>query len=120
MTIVLNRPLESSIVARVCRFTDVWICADGGANRLFDIRHEIALTPRVIVGDLDSLKANVRAHYENLGTEIVHETGQDDTDLEKSIVLLFARGFFDSVEEASKRKTRLRIFILGGFGGRLD
>lgn len=38
------------------------ICADGGANRLYEYKKEII--PKCIIGDLDSLKPEIQDYYE--------------------------------------------------------
>jgi thiamine pyrophosphokinase len=61
------------------------VCADGGANRLVD---ELpgAPAPDAIVGDLDSLRPEVRQHYADLGVNAVDLShDQDTTDLDKCI-----------------------------------
>ena len=50
---------------------DLWetcqtrVCADGGANRLYDGRFDFVngLIPTYIIGDLDSLRPEVEEHY---------------------------------------------------------
>lgn len=70
------------------------ICADGGANRLYDLAHALApkdpnahLTylPDIVVGDLDSLRPDVRTAYTTAGVQVVNESNQDTTDLQKSL-----------------------------------
>lgn len=89
---------------RLPRFTPLlWsqarlrVCADGGANRLYDelprlfpgeepeaVRNRFK--PDVIKGDLDSVRADVRDFYMNLGTRIIGEAhDQDTTDFHKII-----------------------------------
>ncbi len=60
---------------------DQIVCADGGANHAY----EFGITPELIIGDLDSLRCDVRVHYEKLGVEIRRLHGQDDTDFEKAL-----------------------------------
>jgi thiamine pyrophosphokinase len=64
------------------------ICADGGANRLHDELPTAATqrVPNAIVGDLDSIRGDVRAFFLALGVQAVdlaHD--QDSTDLDKCI-----------------------------------
>lgn len=64
------------------------VCADGGANRLqSDLPpREAARLPDKIVGDLDSLHADVRAFFAERGVspiDLSHD--QDTTDLDKSL-----------------------------------
>ena len=67
------------------------VCADGGANRLFDAYFaspssaEAASDPHAIVGDLDSLRPAVRHFFEARGVSILERPSQYATDLQKSI-----------------------------------
>jgi len=62
ITLILNRPLERSQLEKIAKITDTFVCVDGGSNRLFAVGSSII--PRVIVGDLDSIKPEVREYYE--------------------------------------------------------
>ena len=76
------------------------ICADGGANQLYDAAPRFAqhlsavearqlVRPAVIVGDLDSIKDEVRQFYAQLGTEIKDlSSDQNTTDLQKCLTEL--------------------------------
>lgn len=91
--IVLNQSLE-----RVSKFLTVWkgclihVCADGGANRLyeyFDSEEERQkYIPLYIVGDLDSLRAPVRQYYESQGTRVIEQATQFATDYMKALMLI--------------------------------
>lgn len=97
------------------------ICADGGANRLYDAAPgwlpdqspdaaRKAFAPSAIVGDLDSLSPTTRAFYEGAGTSIIDlSSDQDSTDLQKC--LAFA---------ASRAPPTAPRLALGALGGRLD
>jgi len=90
------------------------LCADGGANRLYDSfgdgdKEEAArrrYVPEMIVGDLDSLRNDVRHFYERAGSKLILIQDQDWNDLEKTI-----SSFPEEVREG---------VVLGGFGGRFD
>ncbi|KAJ3352719.1 cAMP-dependent protein kinase subunit [Allomyces javanicus] len=63
------------------------ICADGGANRLFDLAPH--LTPHALVGDLDSARPDVLAEFRNRGTQILGPAKcQNSTDLMKCLAVL--------------------------------
>lgn len=79
------------------------VCADGGANRVFDLLP--SLVPDAIVGDLDSARPDVLEYYRGLGAVIHRDDDQDHNDLDKSIKYL---------GEAEN------VSILGAFGGRFD
>ncbi|XP_076915860.1 thiamine pyrophosphokinase 1-like isoform X2 [Bidens hawaiensis] len=98
------------------------VCADGGANRLFDdmplfyphadIRQRYK--PDVIKGDMDSIRPDVLNFYRNLGTKIVDNSDdQDTTDLHKCIAYIL-----DSVSDNTK--SNLCILVAGALGGRFD
>ncbi len=83
---------------------DVIVAADGGT------RHTLAagLTPAHVIGDLDSVPAEVRAHLETAGTVFhVHPPTKDETDLELALLWAAAQGADE-------------IVVLGALGGRPD
>jgi len=117
---------------RLPRFTPLlWkhaylrICADGGANRVFDelpdlFPHEEPLAvrnrykPDVIKGDMDSVRKEVLGFYSNLGTKISDEShDQDTTDLHKCVAYVL-----DSTPNLEK--SNLCILVAGALGGRFD
>ncbi|XP_057461865.1 thiamine pyrophosphokinase 1-like isoform X1 [Actinidia eriantha] len=117
---------------RLPRFTPLlWtkaqlrICADGGANRVFDelpqlFPHEDVLDirnrykPDVIKGDMDSVRQEVIDFYTNLGTKIIDESyDQDSTDLRKCVA--YIRDSTPNLE-----KSNLCILVAGALGGRFD
>ncbi len=80
------------------------ICADGGT------RHALALglTPHLIVGDLDSVPAEVIQRLESEGTPVIRfPRDKDQTDLELALEYAIRSGGED-------------ILLLGLLGGRLD
>jgi len=101
------------------------LCADGGANRLYDeiptfFPEEDPLLvrkrykPDVIKGDLDSIRPEVREFYDNLGSTILDESyDQDTTDLHKCIA--FIRDCTPDLETSN-----LILLIVGALGGRFD
>lgn len=105
----------------------VRVCADGGANRLFDqvpllfpdrdpetVRQEYL--PDLITGDLDSIRDDVRQYYESCGVRVIDLShDQDSTDLMKCIEALARDG-----EISLKSGPFQAIVALGAQGGRLD
>ncbi|XP_023771884.1 thiamine pyrophosphokinase 1 isoform X1 [Lactuca sativa] len=102
------------------------LCADGGANRLFDNMPELCsdehsvsviqerYKPDVIKGDMDSIRPDVLNFYKNLGTMIVDNSDdQDTTDLHKCIAYVL-----DFVSDDDK--SNLCILVAGALGGRFD
>nr|CCA24794.1 thiamin pyrophosphokinase putative [Albugo laibachii Nc14] len=95
----------------------VTICADGGANCLYDravrVEAESTFIPKYIKGDLDSLRPDVQSYYEQQGTEIIQDLDQDSNDLDKCLNLLYEK-------QQTKSAKRYAVFIFGGMGGRFD
>ena len=56
--------------------------------------------PHAIVGDLDSIRPEVRVFYETAGTSLVRYRNQDNTDFEKSILYVLEE---QKKKQASKR-----------------
>ena len=109
----------------------VRVCADGAANRLHDAlsaERRAALRaarippaergsnqlPDVITGDLDSIRPEVLAFYEELGVPVVREPEQDSHDFEKCLRWLQAK------HEAAAHEEAYSVVAFGAFGGRLD
>ncbi|GMH81167.1 hypothetical protein TrVE_jg8663 [Triparma verrucosa] len=90
------------------------MCADGGANRLYDMSGGGALKPDAIKGDLDSIRGDVLKYYEESGVEIVKDSSQDMNDLEKCL------WHMKQVEESSKKPRFDTVCVYGGLGGRFD
>jgi thiamine pyrophosphokinase len=110
--VVLNQPLPRFAPLLWSRAA-LRVCADGGANRVFDGMPELVqgqdagevrarYKPDVIKGDMDS------------GTKIVDEShDQDTTDLHKCIS-------FIAKNSTVADKSNLCILVLGALGGRFD
>jgi len=80
-------------------------CADGGSNYAYELK----LNPKLILGDLDSIKENVLNYYKKEEIEFKkYPTEKDKTDTELII------------EEVENLKKYNEIIILGGLGGRVD
>uniref|UniRef100_A0A804Q0J2 Thiamine pyrophosphokinase n=1 Tax=Zea mays TaxID=4577 RepID=A0A804Q0J2_MAIZE len=123
--VVLNQPLPRFAPLLWSRAA-VRVCADGGANRVFDGMPALlpgqdpdevraSYKPDVIKGDMDSVRPEVKEHYSNLGTRIVDEShDQDTTDLHKCIA------FIAENYSATNKSNQLSILVLGALGGRFD
>lgn len=114
------------------------VCADGGANRLhdsFDDHNEdrdgdsvndtaeqrrARFVPDVIVGDLDSLRPEVAAYYQALGTEVKIYADQDHNDFEKCLLEIEGRLGAGKSTAATAAPTKATVIGLGAFGGRFD
>ncbi|KAL6968498.1 cAMP-dependent protein kinase subunit [Sarracenia purpurea var. burkii] len=122
--LVLNQHLPR-FTPLLWKHAQLRICADGGANRVYDelprlLPHEDVIDvrkrykPDVIMGDMDSIRREVIDFYTNLGTEIIDEShDQDTTDLHKCVA--FIRDCTPNIE-----KSNLCILVTGALGGRFD
>lgn len=139
--LVLNQPINEKAFGVLSDHASYIICADGGANRLYDmLKHhgqESKILPDRIVGDLDSLKPSIRVHYENLNVPITEDPDQYSTDFTKCLRYLndHAAEIISSPRTTAKKpdpdssgknpttsdlSSTLEIVILGGLGGRVD
>ena len=117
MIMLNSNGMSSQLVEPIWDEFSLHICADGGANRLFDSSNQnqkTILKPTAIVGDLDSLRSDVRSYYSSQGTLIIQEVDQDYNDVDKS--LKYAKSYYDSLNDNSN----VVIVIVGAFGGRFD
>ena len=101
------------------------VCADGGANRLFDTlspQLRASYLPQYIVGDLDSLREETAMFYRNHGTTVIQDLNQDNNDLEKCLNLIEGLSKTQmgssSVEGSPTEETE--VIVYGAFGGRFD
>jgi thiamine pyrophosphokinase len=141
--IILNTPIRCPQTSENRNLPDVFrvlweattfrVCADGGANRLYDATIEKdtddVLVPDLITGDLDSLRPDVRSYYEKRGVPIVCVQDQDYHDLDKSLMAVekwiiekmhtTVNGDDGNIGCEDVIRTS-NTFIYGGFGGRFD
>ncbi|KAL4916531.1 putative thiamine pyrophosphokinase [Aspergillus aurantiobrunneus] len=122
--LVLNQPINETALAVLRKYALMTVCADGGANRFFEWAksrgEESVDLPTTIIGDLDSIRPEVRSHYTNLGVNVIQDDDQYSTDFTKSLQYIreHKRDTLPSSETGEYQ--RLSILILGGLGGRVD
>ncbi|KKY25776.1 putative thiamine pyrophosphokinase [Diplodia seriata] len=92
--LILNQPVASlDLLQRLWARTGYRLCADGGANRLYDTfaglddadACRVQFLPSIIHGDLDSLRDDVRAYYAGHGVPISRDPDQYSTDFGKAV-----------------------------------
>ncbi|KAJ1435683.1 thiamine pyrophosphokinase [Sesbania bispinosa] len=123
--VILNQPLPR-FAPLLWDHAQLRLCADGGANRLYDEmplllspQLDSSLTPPrykpdVIKGDMDSIRTPVLDFYKKLGTKIIDEShDHNTTDLHKCIA--YIRDHTPDID-----KSKLCILVVGALGGRFD
>ncbi|KAI1005036.1 hypothetical protein K3495_g3180 [Podosphaera aphanis] len=113
--IVLNQKLELPIsVYRKLWSNAVYkVAADGGANCLYaynQVNHSSDLSIDSIIGDLDSLRPEIKAYWGTRGVPAIRNSDQDSTDFMKA-----ARHIRNT-----QNHHPVDIVVLGGLGGRID
>ena len=83
---------------------DLLIAADGGSRHCL----ALGLTPKVIIGDFDSLETELLEKFKSLGSQVIrHPARKDFTDLELALRYACEQGVED-------------ILVLGALGARWD
>ena len=78
-----------------------------------DLCFSLLYIPQVIIGDLDSVRNDVRDFYQKNGTLINKISSQDNTDFEKTIIYI-------KELEMKQENFNFAVFAMGAFGGRMD
>lgn len=145
--LILNTTIDYLDLPELWRNTEFHICADGGANRLYDYfsqnEERLKYIPQFITGDCDSLRDDVSNYYSKQGTVIIRQETQYATDFMKSIelIVLYHHGkslrdkLLNELQTIDKHdglnqlvesidltgdQTLIQIYIVGGIGGRFD
>ena len=103
--IVGSGTVESTeIIKELSDISDLLICADGGARYFY----EAGIQPDILLGDFDSIHSEIRALYQNNGTEIIKfPIHKDYTDMELALDFAIEKG-------------ATCIYIVGAIGTRMD
>ncbi|KAF2196676.1 thiamine pyrophosphokinase [Delitschia confertaspora ATCC 74209] len=116
--LILNQPIASfDVFTRLWRHTRYRICADGGANRLYDMFNgelealRTEFLPDSIHGDLDSLRNDVRDYYASLGVHVSKDPDQMSTDFGKAM---------QTISSTPVAAPQREVLILGTLAGRVD
>ncbi|KAG0030950.1 cAMP-dependent protein kinase subunit [Podila clonocystis] len=132
--IILNQPIL------IQRHLFENFCADGGANRLYDLmktdEERAKYLPDFIRGDFDSLRDNVKDYYASNGVQVEKIDEQYSTDFMKCIELVreldpihstLPQGNQDTTTDTLTNisheqllSQNLGVVVLGGSGGRFD
>lgn len=139
--LILNQDLSGFGIVKLWQRTQLHVCADGGANRLYNLwgsdDDRKMYIPDFIVGDLDLLQDEVRQYYESNGSRIIPQHSQYATDLTKSLYLIRIwyrdAKLLETVIEQNEGLLKLsesidkstigdtnNVYIIGGMGGRFD
>lgn len=147
--VILNMPIKAKLTNQTNQlgsslFEHLWdastfrICADGGANRLYDAtvsRWSSMMSqsngwnseeqtgnnpyiPNLIRGDFDSIRLDVKLHYQKLGCQIECDPNQDCNDLDKALSAIVSRQ--NEVEQEAESAQKWNVYVYGAFDGRFD
>ncbi|XP_062198501.1 thiamine pyrophosphokinase 2 isoform X2 [Phragmites australis] len=122
--VVLNQHLPR-FMPRLWTHAKSRICADGGANRIFDEMFQMIndqdqestrnrYVPDIIEGDMDSIRPEVKLYYSSQGSKICDKShNQETTDLHKCISRIHRH-------TPDHEKPNLCVLVTGALGGRFD
>lgn len=139
--VILNTNLYRIALRDIWRHSLVRVCADGGANRLYDFfdseNEREKYLPDYITGDCDSLRADVEKYYVSRGTILIRQMSQYSTDFMKAIIVALLHtsgesgrralagpiesnnGLSDLMSEVCPLP-EISLYVAGGIGGRFD
>lgn len=144
--LILNQAIKNIDLRKLWKSSRLCICADGGANRLYDYftndEERKQFIPQFIVGDCDSLRDKTEIYYQEKGTVIIKQATQYSTDYMKAIDLIKLYFYSDNLRSKlyelprdsydglsvlvddlsvdSQKGPKIKVHILGAVGGRFD
>ena len=125
--LILNQPINEHALKAVINEAKLIVCADGGANRLFDLSQKSNadfshVKVSAIVGDLDSIRPEVEDHFMKQGVLIEEDPDQYSTDFTKGLRWIRRHAKQEDVSEHDEADGagRLDVVAIGGLGGRVD
>ena len=117
--ILLNCPiaLNLALFEKLWNSAPVRICADGGANVLFELQQKSHLShPTHIIGDLDSARETVLEHYHALKKcNIIQDSNDSNTDFDKCLDFIIKSNNDNSNDNDDNVASR--VFVFGAMGG---
>ncbi|KAG7891720.1 hypothetical protein KL905_000310 [Ogataea polymorpha] len=138
--LLLNQEIKLPVAAvqQVWDASQLRICADGGANQLYEysLKYGLDWLPDFVIGDLDSLRPEVSIFYKSKGVKIKQQSSQYYSDLDKAITLsnlvllnpAINLDDYDDYDGVSKHEEsiadsiqeKVSVFMMGSIGGRFD
>ncbi|KAF8332638.1 thiamine pyrophosphokinase [Cantharellus anzutake] len=115
--IILNQPFSKTLLDILWPKCAWKACADGGANRLYDVlprQDRASYLPDLVKGDLDSVRDEVKLYYTSKNVPVEKDEDVNATDLMKCVASLH------QLEELAGGNIQYNIILLGGLSGRLD
>lgn len=145
--LILNQKINIPSFLQLWDNYQLRICADGGANRLYDYfnskdqqqdhRQRVDYLPDYIIGDLDSLRDDVKQWYQSKGVTVIKQATQYCSDLGKCLDFIQIHyeyqqrsekvppfDEYDGIKKLCSQLTdpqaKVDVLIVGGINGRFD
>lgn len=137
--VILNTTVTKIPLRMLWSQSVVQVCADGGANRLFDYfdteQERCKYIPKYITGDCDLVRPEVVDYYSSYGTIVIPQLSQYSTDFMKSlkVALLHCGGALEQLAGPIEScdglselmvtfhpSLQISVYVAGGIGGRFD
>lgn len=72
--------------------------------------------PHIIIGNLNTVRQDVKTFYEKMGTKVIKDDDEERTDLEKAIIYVLDCNTKTMEMAKDKEFTRCQIVVLGAIG----